>query len=95
MSVNNEQGMCQGARPSAGQNIPQIWAGAPFSGTPSRGIPTTGVDFSPHRTPRGWMKNVFKRIGLGLAVVVVLVFLLDSFGAYFLDGPLGPIPGEP
>jgi hypothetical protein len=31
---------------------------------------------------------------LGLVVTIVLVVvLLDTFGGYFLDGPLGPIPG--
>ncbi len=39
------------------------------------------------------MKKVLKWIGLGVAVVVVSVFLLDRFGGYFMDGPLGPIPG--
>ena len=39
------------------------------------------------------MKKVLKWIGLALITIVVGVFLLDSFGGYFMDGPLGPIPG--
>lgn len=34
----------------------------------------------------GWVARV-------LAVVVVAVLLLDTFGGMLLDGPLGPIPG--
>src|SRR5882724_1908177 len=29
----------------------------------------------------------------GLATVVAVVLLLDTFGGYLFDGPLGPIPG--
>jgi hypothetical protein len=29
----------------------------------------------------------------GLAAVIAVVVLLDTFGGYVLDGPLGPIPG--
>ena len=39
------------------------------------------------------MKKVAKWIGLGVVAFALLVFLLDSFGGYFMDGPLGPIPG--
>ena len=39
------------------------------------------------------MKKVLKWIGVALATLVLGVFLLDSFGGYLLDGPLGPIPG--
>lgn len=41
------------------------------------------------------MKKVLKWIGLALITLVLGVFLLDSFGGYFMDGPLGPIPGGP
>lgn len=34
-----------------------------------------------------------KWLGLAIAGLLVAVFLLDSFGGYFMDGPLGPIPG--
>jgi hypothetical protein len=30
----------------------------------------------------------------GVATVIVVVFLLDTFGGYIFDGPLGPIPGR-
>ncbi len=39
--------------------------------------------------------KILSRIGVAVALVVVLVLLLDTFGGYFLDGPLGPIPGGP
>ena len=39
------------------------------------------------------MKKVLKWIGIALITLVLGVFLLDSFGGYFMDGPLGPIPG--
>ena len=39
------------------------------------------------------MKKVLKWVGLGLAALVLIVVLLDAFGGYFMDGPLGPIPG--
>lgn len=39
------------------------------------------------------MKKVLKWIGLTVAGLILVVFLLDSLGGYFLDGPLGPIPG--
>ena len=39
------------------------------------------------------MKKALKWIGLTVAGLILVVLLLDSFGGYFLDGPLGPIPG--
>lgn len=39
------------------------------------------------------MKKVLKWIGLTVVTLALVVFLLDSFGGYFMDGPLGPIPG--
>jgi len=37
--------------------------------------------------------KILRRVGLGLAVVVGVVLLLDTFGGMLFDGPLGPIPG--
>ena len=37
--------------------------------------------------------KVIRLVGRGLAVVVVAVLLLDTFGGYLMEGPLGPIPG--
>jgi hypothetical protein len=37
--------------------------------------------------------RVLKWIVAALAVVVAVVLLLDTFGGYLFDGPLGPIPG--
>ena len=37
--------------------------------------------------------KVVRLVGRGLAVVVVAVLLLDTFGGYLMEGPLGPIPG--
>ena len=39
------------------------------------------------------MKKVLKWIGLALLAFALFVFLLDAFGGYLMDGPLGPIPG--
>ena len=37
--------------------------------------------------------RILRRVLLGLVAVVVVVLLLDTFGGYLFDGPLGPIPG--
>jgi hypothetical protein len=37
--------------------------------------------------------RVLKWIGMGVAALVAVVLLLDTFGGYLFDGPLGPIPG--
>ena len=39
------------------------------------------------------LKKILKWIGAGLGAIVVAVLLLDTFGGYLFDGPLGPIPG--
>ena len=38
-------------------------------------------------------KKILKGLVLTIAAVAVVILCLDSFGGYFLDGPLGPIPG--
>ena len=37
--------------------------------------------------------RVLKWIAAATGIVVVFVVLLDTFGGYLFDGPLGPIPG--
>lgn len=39
------------------------------------------------------VKRILKWIAAAVGAVVVLVLLLDTFGGYLFDGPLGPIPG--
>jgi hypothetical protein len=37
--------------------------------------------------------RIFRWIVGGIAAVIVLLLLLDTFGGWLFDGPLGPIPG--
>jgi hypothetical protein len=37
--------------------------------------------------------RVLKWIGAAVAALIAVVLLLDTFGGYVFDGPLGPIPG--
>jgi Uncharacterized protein conserved in bacteria (DUF2255) len=37
--------------------------------------------------------RILKWIGIGAAALIGIVLLLDTFGGYLFDGPLGPIPG--
>lgn len=39
------------------------------------------------------MKKILKGLGLAIGAIALVVLLLDTFGGYFMDGPLGPIPG--
>ena len=39
------------------------------------------------------IKKILKGLVLTIAAVAAVILCLDSFGGYFLDGPLGPIPG--
>ncbi|MEO2166950.1 MAG: hypothetical protein ABGY42_02315 [bacterium] len=39
------------------------------------------------------IKRILKWLAIGLGLVAGTVFVLDTFGGRFLDGPLGPIPG--
>jgi hypothetical protein len=37
--------------------------------------------------------RIVKWIATGLGLLIAIVLLLDTFGGYLFDGPLGPIPG--
>ncbi len=37
--------------------------------------------------------RILRWVGGSLGALVAVVLLLDTFGGYFLDGPIGPIPG--
>ena len=37
--------------------------------------------------------RILKWIGIVVGSLIAIVFLLDTFGGYLFDGPLGPIPG--
>ena len=37
--------------------------------------------------------RIVKWIGAAIVTVAVVLLLLDTFGGYLFDGPLGPIPG--
>ena len=39
------------------------------------------------------MRRVFRWLFRGLVGIVLIVLLLDTFGGWLFDGPLGPIPG--
>src|SRR5215472_10059274 len=39
------------------------------------------------------MRRVLRWIGGGVVAVILTVLLLDTFGGWLFDGPLGPIPG--
>src|SRR5262245_48454356 len=37
--------------------------------------------------------RIVRWIAAGLVAVILVIFLLDAFGGWLFDGPLGPIPG--
>ena len=37
--------------------------------------------------------RILKWVTAAIGIVVVVILLLDTFGGYLFDGPLGPIPG--
>lgn len=37
--------------------------------------------------------RILKRIAMAAVALVAIVLLMDTFGGYLFDGPLGPIPG--
>lgn len=39
------------------------------------------------------VKKILKWLALAIAGIAAVILLLDAFGGYFMDGPLGPIPG--
>ena len=49
--------------------------------------------YSAARTEQIGVMRILKWIAAAIGGVVAVVLLLDTFGGYLFDGPLGPIPG--